>query len=59
MSAVARKRLAEMEAFVATLSRWYDQMLDVPAPKLMALIRMGSKVASLVGLGRKGANTRA
>jgi hypothetical protein len=48
-----------MDAFVATLSRWYDQMLDVPAPKLMALIRMGSKVASLVGFGRKGARTDA
>jgi DNA-binding transcriptional regulator GbsR (MarR family) len=54
VSKVARARLAEMEAFVATISRWYDQMLDVPAPKLMALIRMGSKVASLVGFGRRG-----
>ncbi|MEA2999868.1 MAG: hypothetical protein QOK17_1701 [Sphingomonadales bacterium] len=55
VSPVARKRLKEMEEFVATLSRWYDQMLGIPAPKLMALIRMGSKVASLVGFGRKGA----
>lgn len=52
VSAVARKRLAEMEDFVRTLNRWYDQMLGVPAPKIMALIRMGSKVASLVGFGR-------
>jgi len=59
ISAAAKRRLAEMEAFVATLSRWYDQMLDVPAPKLMALIRMGSRVASLVGLGRKGTKTKA
>jgi DNA-binding transcriptional regulator GbsR (MarR family) len=59
VSPVARRRLAEMEQFVGTLSRWYDQMLDVPAPKLMALIRMGSKVASLVGFGRKGAKSRA
>jgi DNA-binding transcriptional regulator GbsR (MarR family) len=49
---VAKARLAEMEAFVATLDRWYDQMLGIPAPKLMALIRMGAKVASLVGFGR-------
>ncbi|HEX5183773.1 MAG TPA: MarR family transcriptional regulator [Allosphingosinicella sp.] len=54
VSPVARKRLAEMESFVSTLSGWYDQMLSVPAPKLMALIRMGSKVASLVGWGRGG-----
>jgi DNA-binding transcriptional regulator GbsR (MarR family) len=54
VSPVAKKRLAEMEKFVGTLSGWYDQMLGVPAPKLMALIRMGSKVASLVGWGRRG-----
>jgi DNA-binding transcriptional regulator GbsR (MarR family) len=54
VSPVAKKRLAEMEAFVSTLSGWYDQMLEIPAPKLMALIRMGSKVAGLVGWGRRG-----
>jgi DNA-binding transcriptional regulator GbsR (MarR family) len=52
VSAVARKRLAEMEEFVATLSRWYDQMLGVPAPKIMALIRMGSRVVNLLSFGR-------
>ncbi len=56
---VARKRLAEMEDFVRTVNRWYDQMLGVPAPKLMALIRMGAKVAGLVGLGRGHAKERA
>jgi DNA-binding transcriptional regulator GbsR (MarR family) len=60
VSAVAKKRLAEMEKFVATLNGWYDQMLGVPAPKLMALIKMGSKVANLVGWGRRrgGENDR-
>jgi len=53
VSPVAKKRLAEMDDFVMTLSRWYDQMLDVPPPKLMALVRMGSRIASLVGLGRR------
>jgi DNA-binding transcriptional regulator GbsR (MarR family) len=52
ISPVARRRLAEMEEFVRALNRWYDQMLGVPAPKIMALIRMGAKVASLVGFGR-------
>lgn len=52
VGAVARKRLAEMDEFVALLSRWYDQMLDVPAPKLLALIRLGAKVANLLSLGR-------
>jgi DNA-binding transcriptional regulator GbsR (MarR family) len=54
VSPVAKKRLAEMEAFVATLSRWYDQMLGVPAPKIMALIRMGSRVVNFLSFGRGG-----
>ena len=53
ISPVAKQRLAEMDDFVGTLDRWYDQMLNVPAPKIMALIRMGAKVASLAGFGRK------
>jgi len=54
VSPVARRRLAEMEAFVATLSRWYDQMLGVPAPKIMALIRMGSRIVNVLSFGRGG-----
>jgi DNA-binding transcriptional regulator GbsR (MarR family) len=54
VSPVAKKRLAEMEAFVGTLSRWYDQMLGVPAPKIMALIRMGSRVVNFLSFGRGG-----
>jgi DNA-binding transcriptional regulator GbsR (MarR family) len=53
ISKTARARLTEMEAFITTVNRWYDQMLSVPASKIMALMRMGSKVASLVGLGRR------
>ncbi len=55
ISPTARARLAEMEAFIATVNRWYEQMMSVPAPKIMALMRMGSKVAGLVGWsGKKG-----
>ena len=54
VSPVARRRLAEMDEFVTLLSRWYDQMLSVPPSKLMALIRMGAKVANLLRLGRGG-----
>jgi DNA-binding transcriptional regulator GbsR (MarR family) len=53
IGATARSRLAEMERFISTINRWYDQMLSVPAAKIMALMRMGSKVAGLVGLGRR------
>jgi DNA-binding transcriptional regulator GbsR (MarR family) len=58
IGAVARKRLAEMESFVSSLNRWYDQMLGVPAATIMKLIRMGSKVASFVSLGRRGSGDR-
>jgi DNA-binding transcriptional regulator GbsR (MarR family) len=51
VSKAAKQRLAEMDDFLTTMSRWHDQMLSVPAPKLMALVRMGSKVARLVGFG--------
>lgn len=53
ISPVALRRLAEMSAFMETIDRWYEQMLDVPAPTIMALIRMGSKVAGLLSLGRR------
>jgi DNA-binding transcriptional regulator GbsR (MarR family) len=54
VSPVARERLAEMQRFVETLNRWYDQMLGVPPAKIMALIRMGSKVVNFLSFGRKG-----
>ena len=54
VSTVARARLAEMQRFVETLNRWYDQMLGVPPAKIMALIRMGAKVVNFLSFGRKG-----
>jgi DNA-binding transcriptional regulator GbsR (MarR family) len=53
ISPVALKRLSEMGRFVETVDRWYDQMIAVPAPKIMALMRMGARVANLLSLGRK------
>jgi DNA-binding transcriptional regulator GbsR (MarR family) len=58
VSPVARRRLEEMERFVGDIERWYDQMLGVPAPKLMALMKMGSRIASFAGISR-GAAKRA
>ena len=55
VSAVARARLAEMQRFVETLNRWYDQMLGVPPAKIMALIRMGARVVNFLSLGRRNA----
>jgi DNA-binding transcriptional regulator GbsR (MarR family) len=52
ISPVALKRLVEMGQFLETVNRWYDQMISVPAPKIMALMRMGAKVANFLTLGR-------
>ena len=60
ISPVAVARLKEMLDFVATVNRWYDQMLGVPKNKLVALIKMGSKVVRILapgggkGSGKKG-----
>jgi DNA-binding transcriptional regulator GbsR (MarR family) len=52
LSPVARKRLKEMHGFVTTIDGWYGQMLTVPPSTLMSLIKMGTKVVGLLGLGR-------
>jgi DNA-binding transcriptional regulator GbsR (MarR family) len=53
VSPVARRRLEEMERFITDIDRWSEQMLSVPASKVMTLIKMGSKVVDLLKLGRK------
>jgi DNA-binding transcriptional regulator GbsR (MarR family) len=58
VSPVARRRLEEMERFVGQIEGWYDQMLSVPPPKLMALIGMGAKVAQFTRLGRSERKAR-
>lgn len=42
-------RMAEMLAFLKELSGWYEHIKAVPGPTLMKLMRMGVKVAKLVG----------
>ena len=53
VSKVARVRLQEMQNFVTTLDGWFSQMMAVSPATLMALIKLGSRVVKLVGLGRK------
>lgn len=48
-----RQRLQEMHAFTSTMDRWYAQMLNVPSSTLLKLIKMGDRVVSLLGIGRK------
>jgi len=55
VSPVARDRLKAMLDFVTTMSRWHDEMLLVPKPTLMALIKMGAKVTRLLGRKNKAA----
>jgi DNA-binding transcriptional regulator GbsR (MarR family) len=52
ISPVASKRLKEMLAFTELVDRWYSQMLNVPRPRLMALMRLGEKIVSLLPMGK-------
>ena len=41
-------RLAAMHDFVSTMDGWYGQMLKVPPATLMALIKLGARVVSVL-----------
>jgi len=43
-----RQRIGRMHEFMGTLGRWYDDMQSVPKPTLVALMKLGSKVARLL-----------
>ncbi len=53
LSPVALERLRAMLAFMETINRFYDQMLGVPKSTLATLIKMGSGITKVLGLGRK------
>src|SRR5246500_2300883 len=52
MSKVAAKRLKDMLTFSELVERWYVQMLNVPRPRLIALIKLGEKIVSLLPAGK-------
>ena len=54
ISPVASKRLKEMLAFTELVDRWYTQMLHVPRPRLVALIKLGEKIVSFLPAGKSG-----
>lgn len=54
-----RRRLEALRDFTGTMDRWYTQMLKVPAPVLLKMIKMGDRIVSLVGFGRKSGNKAA
>jgi DNA-binding transcriptional regulator GbsR (MarR family) len=57
ISPTARTRLREMQSFLGTLDTWFSQMVTVPPATLMALMKLGTRVVSLVSLGR-GSSTK-
>jgi hypothetical protein len=48
ISPVASKRLKEMLDFTELVDRWYSQMLRVPRPRVVALIKLGEKIVSFL-----------
>ena len=48
LSGGAKARLSDMLDFVTTMSRWHDEMLSVPKPALMRLIKLGAGVTKLI-----------
>lgn len=50
---IAVERLKRMLEFTETITRWYEQMTAVPRPKLLAMIRLGAKLAALLPDGAK------
>lgn len=43
-----RQRIGRMHEFMDTLGHWYDDMQKVPKPTLVALMKLGAKVARLL-----------
>lgn len=48
LDATALARLKAMQEFTRTMSGWYAQMTAVPRPTLMALIKLGAKIAGFL-----------
>jgi DNA-binding transcriptional regulator GbsR (MarR family) len=43
------ERIGRMHEFLGTLSGWYDQVRRLPKPTLVALMKMGGRIARFVG----------
>jgi DNA-binding transcriptional regulator GbsR (MarR family) len=49
-----RERIGRMHEFIGTLTNWYDQVRGLNKPTLIALMKLGSKVARFIpGSGKK------
>ena len=49
-----RERIGRMYEFIWTLSSWYDQVRVLPKPTLVALMKLGGRVAKFIPGKRKG-----
>ncbi|MEW6453697.1 MAG: MarR family transcriptional regulator [Pseudomonadota bacterium] len=49
---VAQERLKTLLEFVDTMDRWYGQMQAVPKSQIAALVRLGTKIVSLLSFGK-------
>ena len=50
---VLRERVTRMHEFLSTLGGWYDQVRGLPKPTLIALMKLGGKVARFVPGARR------
>lgn len=46
-----KARIGDMLAFMETATRWYDEMRRLPRATALALMKMGGKIARLIGRG--------
>ena len=51
-----RERIGRMHQFIGTLTTWYEEIRRVPKPTLIALMKLGAKVARFVPV-RGGSRT--
>ena len=49
-----RQRIGQMHEFISTLTGWYDEVRRLPKSTLIALMKLGGRVARFIP-GRKGA----
>ena len=52
VSPQALKQLRAMLEFTETMDRWYGQITTIARPKLMALVRLGAKIAAFLPGGK-------
>ena len=49
-----RERLADMLSFLEDMTRWYEQTRSMPLPLVKKFVKLGDKVARMLGLGAGG-----